>query len=152
MKKIINPIKGIDGRLFFAIILTMLLPSIYNTTKIFFIGDIPNIWGYNIASQIAWLNILYEILQEAILLPLFFIIGAVANNKRLVAQRLFWGAKLILPVYFVIASLIWLFTDSLVVFLNQEQALIELTSQYIKIETLTIPLRVIIDAVLTTLI
>ena len=61
----LKSLKLLDYRLLLAVLLTLLVPATYTTVRIYFIADIPNEWGFNIASQIAWLNIIYEILQEA---------------------------------------------------------------------------------------
>lgn len=142
----------INYRLLVAIALTMLFPSIYNTIKIYFIGEIPNTWGFNIASQIAWLNIIYEILQECILLPLFFIFGGVAHDKKLLAERFVYSIKIIIPIYLIITLLIWASSSHLVVLLNQKESLVELTTSYIRLETITIPFRVFVEIITTTLI
>ena len=71
MKKVLNAFKQIDYKLFGTLLLFGLLPTIYTTVRIFFLGVIPTDWGFNIASQLAWVNIIYEVIQEAILLPVF---------------------------------------------------------------------------------
>lgn len=58
-----------------------ILPTIYKTTRIFFLGDIPDEGIYNIASQILWLNILYEIIVESIVIPMFFILNYVKHRS-----------------------------------------------------------------------
>ena len=73
MKKVLNAFKQIDYKLFGTLLLFGLLPTIYTTVRIFFLGDIPSDWGFNIASQLAWVNIIYEVIQEAILLPVFYL-------------------------------------------------------------------------------
>jgi hypothetical protein len=81
MKVIINALKSINYRLLFAILLLMLFPTIYQTVRIFFLGNMPNDWGFNIASQLSWVSLFYEIIQEALLLPLFFILGKSLLNS-----------------------------------------------------------------------
>lgn len=58
-----------------------ILPTIYKTTRIFFLGNIPDEGIYNIASQILWLNILYEIIIESIVIPMFFILNYVKHRS-----------------------------------------------------------------------
>ncbi|MFA5742336.1 MAG: hypothetical protein WC874_05600, partial [Candidatus Izemoplasmatales bacterium] len=62
--------KRINYRLFFALLLMGLVPTIYTTVRIFFLGQMPGDWGFNIASQLSWINLIYEVIQEALILPL----------------------------------------------------------------------------------
>ena len=57
------------------------LPTIYSTLRIFYLGNIPNEWTFSIAGQLSWVSLLYEILTEAIILPLFFFIGKNIEKK-----------------------------------------------------------------------
>lgn len=57
------------------------LPTIYSTLRIFYLGNIPNEWIFSIAGQLSWVSLLYEILIEAIILPLFFFIGQNIEKK-----------------------------------------------------------------------
>ena len=77
----------LNYRLLVAVVFTLLVPTLYNTFRIYLIGDIPSEWGFNIASQIAWLNIIYEVLQEAIILPLFFVLGSLVTHTRFFARK-----------------------------------------------------------------
>ena len=50
--------------------------------SVFFLGELPGEWSFSIAGQLTWVNLLYEILSEAIVLPLFFFIGKVLTDKK----------------------------------------------------------------------
>lgn len=70
-----NDIKSINYRLWLVLALTSFMPLIYSTTRIYFLGSIPNTWTFSIAAQVAWLNVGYEVLSEALLVPLSYILG-----------------------------------------------------------------------------
>ena len=142
----------LNYRLLIAVVFTLLVPTLYNTFRIYLIGDIPSEWGFNIASQIAWLNIIYEVLQEAIILPLFFVLGPLVAHTRFFRQKITRGLITITALYTLIALLIWVSAGHLVHFLNQSPGLIAETIQYIRLETIAIPLRVITDIALIALI
>ena len=55
--KIIRALRTVNYRLWFAIFTTMLLPTVYQTVRIFFLGDMPSDSGINIASQLQWVNL-----------------------------------------------------------------------------------------------
>ena len=79
--KIIRALRTVNYRLWFAIFTTMLLPTVYQTVRIFFLGDMPSDSGINIASQLQWVNLFYEVVQEALILPLFFLLGKSIDNR-----------------------------------------------------------------------
>ena len=56
-----------------------------------------------------WVNLLYEILQEALILPLFFFIGAVVTHKDQLINRLKTGLIFTFSVYFVLSLFIFIF-------------------------------------------
>lgn len=144
--------KNFNYRLFVAIIFTLLIPTLYNTFRIYLIGNIPDVWGFTIASQIAWLNLIYEILQEGIILPLFFVLGPLVSRPQLFRQKILYGLAVIIPLYSMIAVLIWIFAQPLVYFLSQSPELVIETIHYIRLETIAIPLRVVTDVALIALI
>ena len=82
MKKITKSLKHINWRLFIALLVMGLCPTIYTTVRTFFLGNLPGEWSYSIAGQLSWVNLLYEIVNEAIILPLFFFIGKVIEDKK----------------------------------------------------------------------
>ncbi|MGI9337664.1 MAG: MATE family Na+-driven efflux transporter [Gammaproteobacteria bacterium] len=139
-------------KLFAAVLLALLVPTLYRTYRIFLIGDIPNEWGYNIASQIAWLNIIYEVLQEGVTLPLFFVLGAVAKHHFVFWRKLRQGLMVIVPLYVAAAALIWFFSGALVALLSTPGEIVGDTISYIRWEALAIPMRVITDIAFIALI
>ena len=50
-------------------------------SEIRFLTNIPNDWGINIASQLQWVNVLFEVVQEAFILPLFFFILSFKHSR-----------------------------------------------------------------------
>ena len=70
MKKIINSLKTINYKMFFALFIFGLIPTLYTTFRIYLIGQLPNTYVFSIAGQLQWVSLLYEILQEAYI-PLF---------------------------------------------------------------------------------
>ena len=73
--------KNINIRLLIALISMMVFPSLYQTVRVNFLGDLPSDAGINIASQILWLSLIYEIAQEALILPLFYLFGKSLSDK-----------------------------------------------------------------------
>ena len=55
----------VNYKLFFALLVLGLVPTIYTTVRVFFLGQLPGEWSFSIAGQLSWVNLLYEILNEA---------------------------------------------------------------------------------------
>ena len=88
MSKIAKSLKRIHWKLFLALLVMGLVPTIYTTVRTFFLGQLPDGWSYSIAGQLSWVNLLYEIVNEAIILPLFFFLGKVVDDRKEFANRL----------------------------------------------------------------
>ena len=78
---IVSSLKRINYRLFAVLVLTGLLPTVYTTVRIHFLGALPGDWGFNIASQLTWLNVTYEVVHEALMLPMLFLIGRFLQSR-----------------------------------------------------------------------
>ena len=71
LSKIKTSLKNINYKLFFSLLVMGLCPTIYTTLRVFYLGELPGEWSYSIAGQLSWVNLIYEIINEAIILPLF---------------------------------------------------------------------------------
>lgn len=125
----------INYKLFAALLVLGLSPTIYTTLRVFFIGQIPGDWSYSIAGQLSWVNLLYEILNEAIILPLFYFIGKVVNDKKEFANRIRTGMIIIFIIYLILSVLIIAFTKNLLSFMATDISIINESATYIRIES-----------------
>lgn len=133
---LLTSLKGIDSKLFLTLLLMGLFPTVYTTVRIFFLGGLPSDWGFNIASQISWVNLAYEVLQEGLILPLFFLIGQVIAQKDQVENRIRTGLFVVGIAYGTIALFLWIFVEPLSIFMSQKAELIPATIEYIRLETI----------------
>ena len=78
--KIKLSLSRINYNLFVALFVLGLVPTIYTTIRVFFLGQLPGDWSFSIAGQLSWINLLYEIMNEAIILPLFYFIGKIKEK------------------------------------------------------------------------
>ena len=78
--KIKLSLSNINYKLYFALLVLGLAPTVYTTVRVFFLGSLPGEYSFSIAGQLSWVNLLYEIINEAIILPLFYFIGKVAKT------------------------------------------------------------------------
>lgn len=131
--------KTINTKLWFAFFLVILIPALQNLVRLHFIGDMPNEWGFNIASQIQWLSILYEILKEGFLIPLFYMLFLAYNeNNKDVENKAISGLSIVFIVHLLLSFFIFLFTEELLNLVNIEPQILDETINYIRLESFAI--------------
>lgn len=133
--RIIKALKTVNFRLWLAILASMLLPTVYQTVRIYFLGDMPNDSGINIASQLQWVNLLYEIIQEALILPLFFLLGQSLNDRKEFTNRVRTGFAVTAVIYSIVSVVIIASARPLVAIMAQNEELIDATVSYVRLET-----------------
>lgn len=152
MNRIFNSMKKINYRLLLALLLLGLIPTVYTTVRIFLIGQLPGDWGFNIASQLSWVNLLYEILQEALILPLFYFIGMAIKNRLEFENKFRTGIIFTGAIYSILSILIVVFAVPLINIMAQDTALINETATYIRLETVAAIFMTLVKFSLVTLV
>jgi hypothetical protein len=122
--------------MFAALLIFGLVPTLYTTFRIFLIGQLPNSYSFSIAGQLQWVSILYEILQESLILPLFFFIGAVALDKSALVNRIKTGLLFTILMYFSLSLIIFIFARPLVIFMAQDCSIIDQTVTFIRLDSI----------------
>lgn len=136
MKNAIQSLKNVNMRLFASLLVLGLCPTIYTTLRVFFIGQLPGEWSYSIAGQLSWVNLLYEVLSEAIILPLYFFIGQVKEDKKEFTNRVKTGLLVSFGLYTLLSVVIMIFAEGLLRFMAADASIIEASAQYIRIESI----------------
>ena len=134
--KIKLSLSRINHKLFLALIVLALAPTIYTTVRVFFLGQLPGEWSFSIAGQLSWVNLLYEILNEAIILPLFFFVGQVKDNKDEFSNRVRTGMLISLGAYAVLSAVVLVFAELLLTLMAIDTKIIEASASYIRIESI----------------
>ena len=130
----IKSLNRFNWKLYFALLLTAVLPTIYTTVRINYLGDLPGDWGFNIASQLAWVNLMLEVVQEALILPLFYCIGITIANREETINRVRTGMAVTLGLYLAFTVAILLFATQLTEWMAQNPDTIDATAEYIRLE------------------
>ena len=133
--KIKNSLGKINYKLFLALLVMGLCPTIYTTLRVFFLGKLPGEWSFSIAGQLSWVNLLYEILSEAIVLPLFFFIGKVLSDKKEFANRMRTGLIVSVGAYMVLSIAIIALAKPLLMLMATDVSIIDASATYIRIES-----------------
>lgn len=125
----------INYKLFSALLILGLVPTIYTTVRVFLLGQLPGEWSFSIAGQLSWVNLLYEILNEAIILPLFYFVGKVKADREMFANRVRTGMLLSLGVYAALSAAVMIFAESLLNLMATDQSILAESATYIRIES-----------------
>ena len=64
INKLKTSLSRINYKLFAALLVLGLAPTIYTTVRVFFLGQLPGEYSFSIAGQLSWVNLLYEIMNE----------------------------------------------------------------------------------------
>ena len=126
----------INYRLYIALLVLGLTPTIYTTIRVFFLGQLPGEWSFSIAGQLSWVNLFYEILNEAIILPLFYFIGQVKENKKEFSNRIRTGMLISFGVYTILATIIICFIKPLLSLMATDINILSESAAYIRIESI----------------
>ena len=133
--KIKLSLSKINYKLYLALLVLGLCPTVYTTVRTFFLGSLPGEWSFSIAGQLSWVNLLYEIINEAIILPLFFFVGKVTADKKEFTNRLKTGLLISLSIYLVLSAVITCFARPLLLFMAADKAIVDASVTYIRIES-----------------
>ena len=133
--KIKLSLQSINYKLYFALLVLGLCPTVYTTVRVFFLGSLPSEWSFSIAGQLSWVNLLYEIINEAIILPLFFFMGKVAADKKEFTNRVKTGLLMSLGIYLALSAVIVFFARPLLSLMATDLSIIDASATYIRIES-----------------
>ena len=125
----------INYKLFFALLILGLAPAVYTTLRVFFLGQLPVEWSFSIAGQLSWVNLIYEIINEAIILPLFYFIGKVKDDKNAFSNRVRTGMLLSFVIYTVLSAGIMVLAEPLLNLMATDTGIINASASYIRIES-----------------
>ena len=128
-------LRNVNYKLYFALLILGFAPTVYNTVRVFFLGQLPGEWSYSIAGQLSWVNLLYEILNEAIILPLFYFVGTVKNNKKEFTNRVRTGMLISFLVYAALSAVVFVLAEQLLMLMATDTAILAESVAYIRIES-----------------
>ncbi len=136
MERLVKEIRLFNWRLWRVLAVTLLLPALYQTLRVFFLGDMPGDWGVNIASQLTWVNLIYEMLEEALILPLFYLLGKSIGTKEELENKAKTGLLVSGGAYLALSLLIILFAEPLCIWMAGDPSILGATVTYIRLESI----------------
>lgn len=136
LEKIKTSAKNINWKLFIALLVMGLVPTIYTTVRVYFLGNLPGEWSYSIAGQLSWVNLIYEVINEAIILPLFYFVGKVIDDKKSLTNRMKTGLLITLGIYLILSVVIISCANPLLKAMATDESIIDASATYIRIEAI----------------
>jgi len=152
LRMIKNSFLKINYRLLFSLLVIGFVPTLYTTLRTFFLGQFPSEYSYSVAGQLAWVNLLYEILNEAIIFPLFFFVGRVITKKEELTNCVRSGMFITFCIYSVLSLLIIILINPLLSFMATNKDIVTASAQYIRIESVAAVFSVLANFALVVLV
>lgn len=134
LKNLKSSLKNFNYQLYFSLLVLGICPTIYTAVRVFLIGQLPDDWAFSIAGQLSWVNLIYEVVSETILLPLFYFIGN-AKSKAESGNRIRTGLIISFLAYALLSLIITIFTKPLMLSMAVDKQIIEQSVIYIRIES-----------------
>ena len=130
--KLKQSLSNINYKLYFALLILGFAPTVYTTLRVFFLGSLPGEYSFSIAGQLSWVNLLYEIINESIILPLFYFIGKVTNDKKEFTNQVKTGMLIALGIYLILSFSVICFTKPLLSLMATDPSIIDASATYIR--------------------
>lgn len=128
-------IKSVNYKMLVSLIFLGLCPTVYTTVRIFFLGQLPGDGAYSIAGQLGWVNLLYEILSEAVILPLFYFVGKKIDKRDELTNRVKTGLLVTFCVFGMLSLIVSVFTYPMLKLMAADESIIAQSATYIRIES-----------------
>ena len=128
-------IKSVNYKMLVSLIFLGLCPTVYTTVRRFFLGQLPGDGAYSIAGQLGWVNLLYEILSEAVILPLFYFVGKKINERDELTNRVKTGLLVTFCVFGMLSLIVSVFTYPMLKLMAADESIIAQSATYIRIES-----------------
>ena len=120
----------IQYSLYLSLLAKALLPTIYSSVRVSLLGDLPSDSGVNIASQAVWLGLVFEVLQEMLILPLYFTFGNTMSDLEMTGNKIKTGGVIILGIFSTAAVILYIILPNLVKLMGQDEELVDTTVSY----------------------
>lgn len=144
-KSTAKPIFPWDWNLTLLVLFYTILPGVYGSYQIYLVGNIlPTDSGLAIASQWQFIQVIFEVIQEALVLPLFFFLGTVIReptNKQIGRIKTAFAITILIGI--VATGLLQFSLPTLIDASGTDQSLIHATEQYLRLKVLGAFLEII---------
>ena len=120
--------------LFLTLLGKLLIPTIYTSCRVYILGSIPDETVINVISQLVWVIVIMEIIEEALLMPLYHCFGKAAAADSPLVPKVRSGFYVCLSFYALFCGVIAIFTPQLIDLMGIKHELGPETVKYIRLE------------------
>ena len=124
--------------LYFALIARLFLPTIYQTFRVSILGSFPDTKQLDIASQLVWIQVLVDVIEKAVLSPLYYCLGQTLKNVDQTKGKVKTGLMVSTVVYILFSVIVSSSASPLVKIMGQNETLHKATVEYIRIELVSL--------------
>ena len=140
----------IDLRLYMSLVFLGLFPAVYTALRTRFIGQMPDSYAYSIAGQLSWVSLIYEVLGEAVILPLYFLLGG--RSREELGDRLRSGLAAVFAIYAVCSAAVSLFAVPLLNAMAVSRDILPESAAYIRLESIAFVFGAVFDFMMVALV
>lgn len=117
-----------------------LLPGLVGTFRIWLLAGQMDGDPLEVAAQIQWLALTFEVVEECWLLPAFFVLGRLLGNRAALERAMGVGVLVLVGLLSLLVGGAWIGSPLLVASLGQVPELLEPTVRYVRVEALALAL------------
>lgn len=143
--------RTINYKLWLSLLAILVVPSLYTTLRVFFLNTAPDTSHLNIAAQSVWLGLIYEVLSEALLVPLYYFFGQVLHQKIQLKHRVSSAFIVSFLLYGFATIGLWFFTPDLLDVMKQQTVGRDVAIRFIRFEALSFMVGTLNDVALVVL-
>lgn len=136
--KIKKQLMLMDYKLIVTLLVVGFVPTIYTTIRVFFLGQFPSDYSFSIAGQLSWVSLLYEIINESIILPLFYFVGKAVNDKTKLSNCFVSGMTVTFIIHLLLSLLIIIFAIPVLNFMAVDKSILMQSAVYIRMESIAL--------------
>ena len=138
--KLLATFKDFNYSLYAALATRLFLPTIYQTFRVSILGSLPDTGQIDIASQLVWIQVLVDVIEKAVLSPLYYCLGQTLENVKETKGKIKTGLMVSTIVYVIFSAIVYSLAWPLIKVMGQNETLHEATVDYIRIELLSVTL------------
>ncbi len=129
-----------DGMLFASILFYMIVPAIYKSYSIYLIGKTPpDLNNLAIAAQWQFVEIIFEVIQEGLVLPLFFYVGSMIHKRKaIIAQKITTSIGGLIVGLLPFIALFLCFISEFVQWIDTPAEIVTTTQRYLTLKVWTL--------------
>ena len=122
---------ALEWKLYSTLLVQALLPTTYSSVRLHLLGELPSDSGVNIASQVVWLSLVFKVMQELFIMPLYFILGGTINDHIETRNKVKTGFVLLGGLFVLSSGALFAAAPALVKAMAQSPDLIEVTTSQV---------------------